>query len=187
MMKRIFKNWSQTTLFSASQKPTHGKQPTPSLLRIISGGVGAFIGIGTLAFLVEAVPELELLVIGSFGASAVLLYGAPKAPFSQPRNLLGGHLLSAIVGLLCFKYLPDLNGLQEASAVSLAIMLMLLTKTMHPPGDATALIAVIGSDYLHTLGWGYVFLVMMGAGVMLMIAMVVNNLANPGSYPQRWD
>ena len=81
---------------------------------IIAAWLGAFFGIGALAWVVTSLPEAKLLVIGSFGASAVLIYGAPKAPFSQPRNLIGGHVLSALVGMLTWYYLPDVLILQEA-------------------------------------------------------------------------
>ena len=99
---------------------------------------------------VELLPRLQLLVTGSFGASAVLLYGAPKAPFSQPRNLVGGHLIAALVGVACYRHLPDILVLQEAAAVASAIALMMATRTMHPPGGATAVIAVIGSEAFST-------------------------------------
>jgi len=156
-------------------------------LQVLAAWVGSFLGIGLVATLVEALPTLHLLIIGSFGASAVLLYGAPRAPFSQPRNLMGGHLISAAVGVACYRYLPDIAILQEATAVATAVALMLATHTVHPPGGATALIAVIGPAPVYALGWGYLFLVLAGALVMLVVAVVVNNLLEPGSYPDRWD
>ena len=68
-----------------------------------------------------------------------------------------------------------------------AIALMMATRTIHPPGGATALIAVIGGEQVHALGWGYVFPVLIGALVMLVVALVSNNLYEAGSYPDRWD
>ncbi len=186
MLRKGFSRWSKTAL-STEEKFADGKQSPASLQRILIGGIGGFISVASLALLVDALPQLELLLIGSFGASAVLLFGAPYAPFSQPRNVLGGHLVSALVGILCYTYLPALPGLQEGAAVGLATILMLLTRTMHPPGGATGLIAVIGSEYLHALGWKYLLLVAMGMGVLLLLALIINNLVKPGSYPQRWD
>ena len=159
----------------------------PGVRKVFASWLGAFLGSGLLAALVQAFENLHLLLIGSFGASAVLLYGAPRAPFSQPRNLLGGHLLSALVGVACFKFLPDIQVLQAAAAVATAIALMLLTQTVHPPGGATALIAVIGSETVHGMGWGYLFPVLMGATALMLVALVINNLDDPGSYPERWD
>ena len=116
----------------------------------VSDWIGAFFGIG----LVAALPTLNLLIVGSFGASAVLLYGAPRAPFSQPRNLVGGHLISAAIGVACYRYLPDIPMLQQATAVATAVRLMVATHTIHPPGGATGLIAVIGPNAVYELGWG---------------------------------
>ena len=149
--------------------------------------LGAFIGIGALAWVVTSLPEAKLLVIGSFGASAVLIYGSPKAPFAQPRNLIGGHALSALVGMLTWHYLPDLLILQEAFSVATAIALMQLTRTMHPPGGATALIAVIGGAEVHSMGIGFIWIVFIGVVILLAIALLVNNAFSRGSYPTRWS
>ena len=167
--------------------PAHGRGHAVRPMAVLVAWLGACGGITTVALMVELLPQLQLLVIGSFGASAVLLYGAPKAPFSQPRNLVGGHLVSAAVGVACYLYLPDIVIIQEAVAVATAIALMMLTRTLHPPGGATALIAVIGSDTIHQLGWGYLFPVMIGALLLLVVALIGNNLYERGSYPQRWD
>lgn len=165
----------------------HARRQRVPPAAILVAWLGAFVGIGCIAFVVDLLPTLQLLVIGSFGASAVLLYGAPRAPFSQPRNLIGGHLISAAVGVACYRYLPDVLILQEAAAVATAIALMMATHTIHPPGGATALIAVIGSDTVHALGWGYLFPVLLGTLVLLLVALVTNNLFERGSYPDRWD
>jgi CBS domain-containing membrane protein len=149
--------------------------------------LGAFIGIGALAWVVTSLPEAKLLVIGSFGASAVLIYGSPKAPFAQPRNLIGGHVLSALVGMLTWHYLPDVLILQEAFSVATAIALMQLTRTMHPPGGATALIAVIGGAEVHSMGIGFIWIVFVGVVILLAIALLVNNAFSRGSYPTRWS
>lgn len=186
-MGRQIPRWVQRTFIKSDQNTSHGHAKPVTAGQVIAAWLGAFAGIGALAMVVVNFPHLELLVIGSFGASAVLLYAAPRAPFSQPRNLIGGHLLSALTGVACFKYLPDYLVLQEAVAVATAIVLMMMTRTVHPPGGATALIAIIGSEQVHGLGWGYVFTVMLGAFIMLAVALLSNNLYRPGSYPERWD
>jgi len=149
--------------------------------------LGAFIGIGALAWVVTSLPEAKLLVIGSFGASAVLIYGSPKAPFAQPRNLIGGHVLSALVGMLTWHYLPDVLILQEAFSVATAIALMQLTRTMHPPGGATAFIAVIGGAEVHSMSIGFIWIVFIGVVILFAIALLVNNAFSRGSYPTRWS
>lgn len=169
------------------ESAAHGQRRRIVASEVLVAWIGAFIGIAAFALIVDALPSLQLLVIGSFGASAVLLYGAPRAPFSQPRNLVGGHLISALVGVACYRYLPDILVLQEAAAVATSIALMMLTRTIHPPGGATALIAIIGTDQVHGLGWGYVFPVMIGASVLLLVAVLTQNIYRRGSYPVRWD
>ncbi|MEA5097659.1 MAG: HPP family protein [Burkholderiaceae bacterium] len=98
----------------------------------------------------------SLYLIGSFGASAVLIYGTPMGDLSQPRSFICGHLLSALIGVLVYKLFPADVALAGALAVSLAIAGMHASRTLHPPGGATALIAVVGGNNIHDLGFGYV-------------------------------
>lgn len=127
------------------------------------------------------------LMIGSFGASAVLLYGAVRSPLAQPRNLIGGHIFSAIIGVLCWKLLHEHMWLAEAIAVATAIAIMHATRTLHPPGGATALIAVIGSAKIHNLGFLYVLVpATVGPLVLLAVALLINNLPESRRYPEIW-
>ncbi len=93
------------------------------------------------------------LLIGSFGASAVLVFGAARSPLAQPRNLIGGHVVSAFAGVTAWTLFQQYPWLAAAFAVATAIAAMHLTRTLHPPGGATALVAVIGSDQIHDLGY----------------------------------
>lgn len=154
--------------------------------------LGGFIGMSLLGWLSQhstLTTQDHLFLIGSFGATAVLLYGSPSAPFSQPRYVLGGHLVSALVGVLVFKLIPDPLSLWLASslAVSFSILAMYLTRTTHPPGGATALIAVIGSEQIHQLGFWYVLTpVLEGIILLLLIALLINNLSPLRRYPNYW-
>lgn len=148
--------------------------------------VGSFIGIGTLAYLQsQTLPDSDVLfLIGSFGASSVLIYGIIQSPLAQPRNLIGGHVISAIVGVTVAKFVPDILWLTAALSVSLSIILMQLTKTLHPPGGATALIAVTGSAQIKNLGYWYVISpVLSGVLILLVVALIVNNITKNRSYP----
>lgn len=120
--------------------------------------IGSFIGIGIIAFIQTKVYSVNdnLFLIGSFGASSVLIYGAIQSPLAQPRNLIGGHLISALVGVTIQKFLPEIMWITAPLAVSFSIVMMQITKTLHPPGGATALIAVIGSEKIKALGYFYV-------------------------------
>jgi CBS-domain-containing membrane protein len=151
--------------------------------------VGAFLGISCVSYLhYNLVSEIDMvMVVGSFGASAVLIYGAPSGPLSQPRNLIGGHFISALIGVACYQLLHEHMWLAAGMAVATAIGIMHVTKSLHPPGGATALIAVIGSDKVHQLGFFYVvFPVMTGAMIMLLIALLVNNIPDSRKYPVFW-
>jgi CBS-domain-containing membrane protein len=166
--------------------------PRKPLSKIVWSGVGAFLGIYLISIqnrLVSVDSADAIFLVGSFGASAVLVYGAPQAEFSQPRNLIGGHIVSALVGIAVYRYLPFDVSLAGATAVALSIVLMHATRTLHPPGGATALIAVIGSSQIHDLGFMFVVTpIAMGASILLLIALAVNNLSqNPKRhYPSYW-
>ncbi|PLX47376.1 MAG: HPP family protein [Desulfobulbaceae bacterium] len=163
--------------------------PRPDIPNVLWSWLGAFLGIAAVSFChYNLLAESDLvMVIGSFGASAVLLYGAINSPLAQPRNLMGGHILSAIIGVFCYQALQGQMWLAAAVAVATAIAVMQLTRTLHPPGGATALIAVIGSEDVHALGYLYALVpAASGALIMLVVALLVNNLAANRQYPHFW-
>jgi CBS-domain-containing membrane protein len=168
---------------------THGGPPRVSNREIFWSWVGAFLGIASVAWVNRLMFEGHdiSLIIGSFGASAVLVYGAVRSPLAQPRNLIGGHMLSAAVGVVCWKLLSGNMWIAEAMAVATSIALMHATRTLHPPGGATALIAVIGSPQIHKLGFLYVLVpATLGPIILLVIALLVNNLPASRRYPEIW-
>ncbi len=152
--------------------------------------IGAFLGISAVAWadlLVLTASGDHLPPIGSMGASAVLVYGAPRSPLAQPRNLVGGHVISALVGVACQQLLGPVPELAAPLAVATAIALMQITKTLHPPGGATALIAVVGGEQIHRLGLLYVLApVGLGALLLLFVGLVVNNIPSTRRYPESW-
>jgi CBS domain-containing membrane protein len=148
--------------------------------------IGSFVGIGLIAFIHNGLFDMNdnLFLIGSFGASSVLIYGAIQSPFAQPRNLVGGHLVSAIVGVTVNYFIPDILWLAAPLAVSLSIVGMQITKTLHPPGGATALIAVIGSEKIKALGFLYILSpVLSGCLILLVVALIFNNVTANRRYP----
>jgi CBS domain-containing membrane protein len=150
--------------------------------------IGAFLGIGIIgAFQSKFFIEQDLVfLIGSFGASAVLIFGATNSPLAQPRNLIFGHLISAIIGVCVYKLIPGELWLSSALSVSLSIVAMQMTKTMHPPGGATALIANIGSEKIKALGFFYILSpVMSGVVILLIVALIVNNIPKNRNYPYK--
>jgi CBS-domain-containing membrane protein len=163
--------------------------PSVSFTEITWSWVGAFLGIGPVAYINYNLLEGSdmIMIIGSFGASAVLIYGAIKSPLAQPRNLVGGHIFSAIVGVTCYNIFPGQLWLASSVAVATSLAVMHATKTLHPPGGATGLIAIVGSEKIHNLGYLYV-LFPVGAGIliMLVVALLFNNISKNRSYPQFW-
>jgi CBS-domain-containing membrane protein len=148
--------------------------------------IGAFFGIGIIAFIQSMYfPVLEnVFLIGSFGASCVLVYGAIQSPLAQPRNLIGGHFISALIGVTVYKIMPDIIWLSAPLAVSFSIVAMQITKTLHPPGGATSLIAIIGTEKIKSLGYLYVlFPVLSGTIILFLIALICNNMTQSRCYP----
>jgi CBS domain-containing membrane protein len=146
----------------------------------VFGAFGAFVGVfGLVAGSQLFIPQLTIPVVASMGASAVLLFAAPHSPLAQPWPFAGGHLLSAMVGVSCYQSIPG-TYMAAASAVSLAIALMHFLHCLHPPGGATALMAVLGGDAVHELGFGYVLApVAINVFLFLTLALLVNNLLIP--------
>ena len=170
-------------------KGTTKSPPLVRLSEIIWSWIGAFLGIASVALInYQLLGEQDLvMIIGSFGASAVLIYGAIKSPLAQPRNLIGGHVLSAVIGVAAYKLFHPYLWLAASVAVATAIAVMHATKTLHPPGGATSLIAVIGSEKIHNLGYLYTVIPAgLGAAVMLLVALLVNNIPKNRRYPEYW-
>ena len=150
--------------------------PVSHTERLIST-VGGFIGIFLIlvaSWRVLGDEEAALLIVGSMGASAVLLFAVPHGPLSQPWALIGGHTASALIGVTCAMLVPDLF-LAAALAVGLAIGAMHVLRCIHPPGGATALTAVIGGPAVHALGFQFVFApVLLNVAIILGTAIGVN-------------
>ncbi|AGL00339.1 HPP family protein [Desulfoscipio gibsoniae] len=153
--------------------------PKMSLSGLLCTALGSFVGIGLVAALSD-IYKLSLL-LPSFGASAVLLYAACHVPMAQPRNVIGGHLISAFMGVLVYQMFGD-AWWTIALGVTLAIMAMTVTYTLHPPGGATAFLAVYtGQDF------GFIMSpVGVGALCLICIALLVNNLSGERKYPDYW-
>jgi len=152
--------------------------------KLISG-LGAFFGIYavfyTSHFFVE--DASAYLIVASMGASAVLLFAVPHGPLSQPWALIGGHFFSAIVGVTCAKFIPDIF-IAAPLAVGVAISLMYYLNCIHPPGGATALSAVVGGESVHQLGYQYVLTpVLINVVAIIIIAIVFNYLFRWRRYP----
>jgi CBS domain-containing membrane protein len=145
---------------------------------------GALLGILVTAWISRHfLPDSAWLMVGSMGASAVLLFAVPHGQLSQPWAATGGQLIPAFIGVSCAFWIPS-SILAAAAAVSLAVLAMHYARCMHPPGGATALIAVIGGPDIHALGYGFVWKpVMLNALTILAMAFAFNNLFRWRRYP----
>lgn len=158
--------------------------PVTHTERLVATG-GAFVGIYAL-FLCGSVflpPDAVLMMTASMGASAVLLFAVPHGPLSQPWALIGGHLISAAVGVTVMKIVPD-PAAAGALAVALAVTAMHYGRCIHPPGGATALAAVIGGPAVHHLGYMYLVTpVLLNVLVLLGVTIAYNALFAWRRYP----
>ncbi len=123
------------------------------------------------------------MLLGPFGASAVLIYGAYKAPLAQPRNVLMGHFLAACIGVTVH-YFFGTSFWSIGLGVALALVLMTVTYSIHPPAGATAYVAVQTGG----LGVGFMYIlnpVILGAFILLLIGVIFNKMGKR-DYPTHW-
>ncbi|KAK5044540.1 hypothetical protein LTR84_010664 [Exophiala bonariae] len=158
--------------------------------------IGTFCGLAIIENTFLALPPLSghavPIIIASFGAAAILEYNTIESPLAQPRNLVFGHFFSAVIAVAItklFEHLPqerfeELRWLVGAICVAVASIVMSLTKTVHPPAGATALLASTSVE-IQILGWWLLPLVLLAAMLMMTSAMLLNNLAGR-RYPVYW-
>lgn len=125
----------------------------------------------------------NLLMVTSMGASAVLLFAVPQGALSQPWAVVGGHLLSALVGVTCQQWVPDQTW-TPALAVGLAVLVMHYARCIHPPGGATALAAVIGGPEIYKLEYYYLVApILVNVTCIMLMAIAFNALFPWRRYP----
>jgi len=149
----------------------------------LRAAIGAGIGLAIMAFLSHQLGirlGLTPWVLAPLGASAVLIFAVPGSPMAQPWAVVIGNTLSSAVGTLVVIAMPELDpALAGGLAVCLAILLMMATRSLHPPGGAMALTAVLA--HAHT--WPYPLFPGMTNSVLLVLAGVAFNKATGRRYP----
>ncbi len=170
--------------YLSSFKPHVAQTSFPEKLRSgLAGGTAILL----LTLALHNLPQagFPLLIVASMAASATLLYATPHSPLAQPWNLVGGHVISAIAGLLCGMLIPEPT-LAAGAAVGSAILLMEVFSCLHPPSAATALMMVLGSSQFHDMPWLWALaIVAVNAGLSLLLALAINNLLPGRRYPMR--
>ena len=155
------------------------------------GGVGAGITIGILAYItfqsIFAGTNYGLWLAASFGSSVVVVFGYPDNEFAQPKNVLLGHLLCALVGIIfvtLFKISQDrtIFFLAIGIAVGIAVMLMMALKITHPPAGGNTIVVMLTQDSFHFL----IFPIMVGAITIIIGGVIYNRLILKKNYPLKW-
>lgn len=154
-------------------------QPKFSYQMIFFSYLGAFIGIATLAYLSSYTKYP--LIAAPFGATAVLVFGVPESPLAQPRNVVAGNCIGAIISVILV-HLWGTDPWVQALAVATTIKIMLLTKTVHPPGGAVALVGVMSAA-----SWHFILTpVFAGSMITVFCTYCFNNLVSKRPYPRHW-
>lgn len=138
-------------------------------IRLIWCVVGAACGV-SLALTVAG-PPLTPFLLASLGGTTVFLFGLTRAPAAQPRALFGGHLGGALIGIACYQTFGDSLGVYVL-AQALALLLMLVTRTVHPPAGANPMIMI----HAHA-AWSALFQpVLLGTLALVLVAIVWSRL-----------
>ncbi|OKL57775.1 hypothetical protein UA08_07074 [Talaromyces atroroseus] len=172
------------------------KQPLKPIGNLITTAwafVGIFLAIIVIELVTKQVTVFQQhqapIIIASFGAGSVLHFYAIESPLAQPRNAVFGQLIASVIGVGICKlfalspHFESIRWLGGALACAIATALMAITKTTHPPAGATALLAVVSDDSLP-LGWLLVPMMLLGVVLMLIVALVINNIQR--KFPQYW-
>lgn len=160
-------------------RPHGAPPPRPGLGHSAASWAGAAAAIAAIVWLgeISGVPWL----MAPFGATCVIVFGLPDSPLAQPRNVVGGHVVSALVGLVCLALFP-VAWWSLAVAVATAVLLMQLTRTVHPPAGANPLVVMLAAA-----PWSFLLTpVLAGALTIVAIALACNNLAPGRRYPVYW-
>jgi len=155
------------------------------------GGIGAAVTIGILVYItfqsVLAGTNYGLWLAASFGSSVVVVFGYPENEFAQPKNVLLGHLLCALVGII---FVTLFNITQDRSiffiaiglAVGISVMLMMAFKITHPPAGGNTIVIMLTQDSFQFL----VFPIMAGAITIIIGGVIYNRFILKKNYPLRW-
>ena len=149
------------------------------LIQSSLAGIFSFITILILTTLTYKTPY-GLFLIASFGSTMVLLYGYPESPFAQPKNIIVGHFLTSLVGIIFLNFVHLPIFINIPLAVGFGVMLMILFKVTHPPAGGNPIIVIIGSvsyDYLLTP-------VIVGSIILILFGVIINKFILKKKYPK---
>jgi len=163
------------------------KSKTRELIKIeyLVSACGAFVCLLIVALVSKLVLDQysALVLSASMGASAVLLFHASHSPMAQPWPLVGGHIVSALIGVACARHI-EMLAIAAPLAAALSIFAMAVLRCVHPPGGAAALLAVVGGKDIQALGYQFVITpVLINVVIMLIATYLINNFLLRRPYP----
>ncbi|CAF0859407.1 unnamed protein product [Adineta steineri] len=182
LIKKYFQKWSGQHKSNES---------SIQFVECIITFVGTFIALGIISvvhYRILAEHDLTFL-LGSFGASCVLLFATPSSPLAQPRNAVFGQLIGATVGCIVriiFDYIQE-QFIAATLSVAISILIMQLTNTLHAPGGATALTMIMTKTTYPWYGFQYILMpTLSGTTILIIVALIINNLSSKRHYPVTW-
>ncbi|WP_333384589.1 HPP family protein [Microcoleus sp. B4-D4] len=168
---KILGRWQSCPLTCRIDRPHHR--------HIVWSWIGSFLAITATSYL--AVKTNSPLLMAPFGATSVLIFGVPDSPLAQPRNVIGGNFLAALISLIILHFLGS-SPFAMGIAVSSAIGIMQMTCTLHPPSGAVALVVMMTKpDWQFLLTPAFE-----GSMILVLCAVIFNNLAEERTYPNHW-
>jgi CBS domain-containing membrane protein len=164
--------------------PSSNQISVPARLRSSLGALAGIAITGLVTHLIVGRSSDLPLLVAPMGASAVLLFGVPASPLAQPWSLLGGNLISALVGVSCAAWIGSPLA-AAALAVALSIGLMFTLRCVHPPSGAVALTAVLGGPAIQALGYRFVLLPVGLNSLLLLASAILYHKLTRHQYPHR--
>lgn len=151
-------------------------------LASVFGGFFSIVLVGYVTYQVTGATG-SVMIVPAMGATAVLLFAVPHGRLSQPWPLFAGNTISALIGVSCYILVPN-EALAAGLAVGLALGAMHVFRCLHPPGGATAIVAVIGGDAITSLGYSFVVIpVLLNVVIIFLVALIFNNMFVWRRYP----
>ncbi|WP_100405213.1 HPP family protein [Bacillus solitudinis] len=144
----------------------------------VVSATGGLIAISIISFV--AVAFGYPMVLGPIGASCLLVFVAHAGPFSQPRHVLGGHILSTLAALTIWEVFGRTH-LTIGMTLAVVVFLMLIFNTVHPPAAASAIVAINSQ-----VGWGFLVTVIACSILVVFLSIIYNNLFKNRQYPKQW-
>ncbi|MCK1982861.1 MULTISPECIES: HPP family protein [Peribacillus] len=181
--KSLEKSWSNQqniglTAYLKKMKGEAREKDRIDYMDSLVSAIGGLIAIIMISFI--AVHLGYPMALAPLGASCVIVFGAHKSLLSQPRNVIGGHIISTTSALIIWSFFGKslfIIGL----TLAIVLIIMTCTKTVHPPAAASALVSINSQA-----GWGFLISIVIGTLLLVFISMIYNNLFQTRQYPKHW-